>query len=310
MFLKKLTYIFRDYFAFTQSETRGVLVLFIFLTVLLCAPPIIKSFLLKKYTDTEYAKDQILLDSLVNQLELQYQIRKNEKIIEENSPIIAMELFNPNSANVTTLTTLGFRPWIVERILKYRKAGGKFNIKRDLRKIYGLSDEMYQRVYDYIDLPENMPLIKPIESVSEPTKIIKKYSKPEKININAADTTELKKLKGIGTILASRITKYRDLLGGFVDTSQFAEVYGLSPEVILRLQNPSIILDTVSIRKININTADEKTFSAHPYISFKVAKAIVDHRENYGSYTKVEDLKEVYLIDDKLFAKIARYLFI
>ena len=314
--MKKIKYWFRDYFAFTQSETRGVLVLLVLMVVLLCTPALYKQFLQKEYTSQELALDQVLLDSLMLQLEQKYQIQKINEIIEESSMIVALHPFDPNLADAATLTSLGFRPWIAERIINYRDAGGKFNKKEDLRKIYGLSEEMYQKVYNYIDLPEKetvgaAPRTPPVTSISNPEKSFKeKVEKAVTINLNTADTTQLKRLQGVGSTFAARIIKYRDLLGGFVDTSQYAEVYGLPSEVILSLQHPTVTLDTVGVRKINLNTADEKLLAAHPYISFKIAKAIVEHRKNYGAYTKIEDVKEVYLIDEDLFAKIARYLVI
>lgn len=319
--MKKIKYWFRDYFAFTPSETRGVLLLLVLIVAFLWMPSFYKQLLQKKYTSQDYAKDQALLDSLVLQLEQKYQIQENKEIIEENNVTVALRFFDPNLADASTLTALGFRPWIAERIIKYREAGGKFNKKEDLRKIYGLSEEMYQKVYNYINLPEKelvgaAPRIAPVTHISQPERIsreeIKKGAAPRaiKINLNTADTVQLKLLQGIGSVLATRIIKYRDLLGGFVDTSQYAEIYGLPTEVIVRLQEPSIMLDTTDIRKINLNTADEKLLAAHPYISFKLAKAIVQHRENYGAYTTIEDVKEVYLIDEDLFAKIARYIVI
>lgn len=286
-----------------------MMVLLVLMVVLLCAPALYKQFLQKEYTSQELARDQALLDSLVHQLEHHYQIQKINEIIEESNMMVALHPFDPNIADAATLTSLGFRPWIAERIINYREAGGKFNEKEDLSKIYGLSEEMYQKVYNYIDLPETVTA--PAVQVSNPEKSFKeKVEKAVTINLNTADTTQLKHLQGVGSVFAARIIKYRDLLGGFVDTSQYAEVYGLPAEVILKLQQPMVTLDTAGIRKINLNTADEKLLAAHPYISFKVAKAIVQHRENYGVYTKIEDVKEVYLIDEDLFAKIARYLVI
>ena len=309
--MKKIKYWFRDYFAFTQSETRGVLVLLVLMVVLLCTPALYKHLFQNNYTSLEYAHDHALLDSLVLQLEHKYQIQENNKIIEESNRIVALHSFDPNLADAATLTSLGFRPWIAERIIKYRDAGGKFNKKEDLRKIYGISEEMYQKVYHYIALPEKEPVVAPVIQISNPEKSFKeKVEKAVTINLNTADTTQLKRLQGVGSVFAARIIKYRDLLGGFLDTSQYAEVYGLPSEVILSLQQPTVTLDTAGVRKINLNTADEKLLAAHPYISFKVAKAIVQHRKNYGVYTKIEDVKEVYLIDEDLFAKIARYLVI
>lgn len=51
-----------------------------------------------------------------------------------------------------------------------------------------------------------------------------------RIELNSADTTELKRLRGIGSVLSSRIVKYRARLGGFSSVEQLKDVYGLSEE--------------------------------------------------------------------------------
>jgi competence protein ComEA len=310
--LKKFYSQFRDYFAFTQTEARGVLVLLVLMSLLLVSPLFYKHFLQKLYTAEKQTQDQALLDSLMHQLEQNYQIEEKNEPVKESKFTAKLYTFNPNTADENTFTDLGFRPWIAERIIKYREAGGRFVKKEDLLKIYGISDETYQKVYHYIDLPEIETVAAPANHFSKPVKekAIEHEAKAVKFNINIADTTQLMRLPGIGRVFAARIVKYRDLLGGFVDTAQYAEVYGLSPEAIGRLQTQSVIPKTEVAKKINLNTADEKTLAAHPYISFKVAKAIITHRNNYGAFTKIEDLKEVYLVDEDLFAKIAHYIVI
>ncbi len=310
--LKKIKYLFRDYFAFTRTETRGVFLLLVLIAVLLSAPFAYKNLWKKNYSPKANAKDQAMLDSLMAQLEESYQFVETKKVEKTTrASRVQLQPFDPNVANAETLKAVGFRPWIAERIIKYRTAGGKFVQKQDLLKVYGISEETYQKVYDYIELPETATEVNlHPEPGAAKTEVTETVVKEEIININEADTSQLKRLPGIGTVFANRIVKYRNMLGGFVDTVQFAEVYGLPPETIEQLQTQVVIRNTDVVQKINLNTANIKTLAAHPYISFKVAKAIVKHRENYGTYSKVEDVKEVYLVDEDLFAKIARYIVI
>ncbi len=51
-----------------------------------------------------------------------------------------------------------------------------------------------------------------------------------RIEINRADTTEWKRLRGIGTVLSARIVKYRTKIGGFKSVEQLQKIYGLSEE--------------------------------------------------------------------------------
>ena len=132
-------------------------------------------------------------------------------------------------------------------------------------------------------------------------------SKGERIELNSADTIELKKIKGIGSVFAKRIVKFRDALGGFVTKEQLLEVYGLDRERfdLISLQ---ITLEDAHIKKININSASVYDLEKHPYINKRLAVAIFTHRTTVGDYTNVKDINTLVLTDEKLYDKIAPYL--
>tara|TARA_B100000315_G_scaffold76024_1_gene69581 strand:- start:193 stop:492 length:300 start_codon:yes stop_codon:yes gene_type:complete len=56
--------------------------------------------------------------------------------------------------------------------------------------------------------------------------------------------------------------------------------------------------------KININTATVEELSSLQGIGEKKAESIVEHREKAGPFAKIEDLKEVKGVGDKIFDKI------
>lgn len=132
-------------------------------------------------------------------------------------------------------------------------------------------------------------------------------SRKEMIELNSADTIELKKIKGIGSVFAKRIVKFRDALGGFVNKEQLLEVYGFDQEKfdLISLQTT---LENVHVKKININSASVYDLEKHPYVSKKAAVAIFTHRVAVGDYTDVRDIKMLGLIDEKLYDKIVPYL--
>ena len=102
------------------------------------------------------------------------------------------------------------------------------------------------------------------------------------INLNEADTTELKKLWGIGSTLSRRIIRFRDKLGGFCDTKQLAEIYGLKEETLAAML-PHVHTQGVQLRKIQINSASVREMKEHPYISYYMAVAIDSIRKNSAS---------------------------
>ena len=130
---------------------------------------------------------------------------------------------------------------------------------------------------------------------------------PLLININLADSLEFRKLKGIGTVFSSRIVRYRNWLGGFYSQEQLLEVYGVD-SVLFEKIAPHLKVSIDDVIKIKVNTCLQKDLSSHPYISYKLAKSIIKYREHHGAYKSINDLKQIPLIDEKLFRKIAYYL--
>lgn len=51
-----------------------------------------------------------------------------------------------------------------------------------------------------------------------------------RVELNSADTTELKRLRGVGSVLSARIVKYRKIIGGFKTVEQLEKIYGLPEE--------------------------------------------------------------------------------
>ena len=121
----------------------------------------------------------------------------------------------------------------------------------------------------------------------------------EMVELNSADTTRLKQLRGIGSGYAKMIVAYREKLGGFYKAEQLLEVYKFPDETYQKIKH-QLQVDTTLIRKIKINHATVKQLKSHPYISYYQALSIVENRElqpamRYNSlYDMVvdEDLKE------------------
>ena len=109
------------------------------------------------------------------------------------------------------------------------------------------------------------------------------YSRTEKfspgtvIELNAADTTILKKIPGIGSAFANRIVRYRALLGGYYTVQQLAEVYGIDEERYAAFE-PWFTVDDSFIQKLSVNSLAQDSLSRHPYISYRQARAIIQLR--------------------------------
>ncbi|PSL36072.1 ComEA family DNA-binding protein [Chitinophaga ginsengisoli] len=127
------------------------------------------------------------------------------------------------------------------------------------------------------------------------------------LDINTADSALWESLPGIGPVLAARIVKFREKLGGFYSISQVGETYGLADSTFNKIQ-ASLRLHKVSLKKIDLNQMDEKSLAQHPYIRYKLARLIVLYRNNHGPFRQVEDLLGIPLVDDSIYRKIEHYI--
>ena len=119
-----------------------------------------------------------------------------------------------------------------------------------------------------------------------------KANSQKPIDINSADTTELKSLPGIGSFFAKNIVDYRNKLGGFIEKEQLLEVYAFDTTRMANIEN-LIVIDTIELRKVNINTDDFKTILRHPYIEYEDVKKIVNYRESKGMIKSWEQYLKV-----------------
>lgn len=117
---------------------------------------------------------------------------------------------------------------------------------------------------------------------------VQKLSLGETISLNSTDTTEWKKIPGIGSSYSSRIVKYRTLLGGFVSKEQLLEVYGIDPEMYSRI-SPYVAEDT-NWSKIKINELEFKDLLRHPYLNYSQVQIIVNLRHKKGNITSTNEL--------------------
>lgn len=104
-----------------------------------------------------------------------------------------------------------------------------------MKKLYGMNDEIYSRIENYIVIPTSPNNYNSITTSKD--NLPKVNSKNIIINLNVADTSELMKLPMIGSKRAQMIIKYRNLLGGFIQMEQLKEVYGLNDTIYDAIKN-------------------------------------------------------------------------
>ena len=297
----------RDYFGFSRSQVNAFLILLPLMMLVVFAPAVWKNYVLPRPYDD--AGDRAMLDSLVGVWEAGLE---KDEVGDTDSVASSIFRFDPNTATVEQWRALGLSAASSTRIAHYREKGGKFKVKADLLKIYGIDSAFYHRVFAYIALPEKKTEAEGKKDLWDNHHKESRESRFKKniarFDINAADTAQLKSVYGIGEKLSQRILKYRDALGGFVTLEQLKEIYGLDTAVVTRLKTKCVVLPDFRPDRININQADEKRLAAHPYLKSGAARIIVAYRFQHGEFTSLDDLRKIQGLDPKIIDKIAPYL--
>jgi competence protein ComEA len=307
--INQLRKIISDYFGFNRTETNGLILLLILMFILIFIPYIFRTF--HSSVQPVLTEDKKLLDSLVTHLQRSTIPKEHELVKDLRTDSVFT--FNPNTLSIDELKLLGIDESIANRIVKYRLAGGSYHVKSDLQKIYGLTEDAYDRLYPYIDLPEKLSSNKNIIVYHQPQKSENRQKKeiltePVKIDLNLTDTTELKRVKGIGSKLSARIMKYGESLGGYVSVDQLEDVYGLKENALQQIKTNVYISDDFEPGKLKINFADWYTLVRHPYIDKKLANELIRCRSDHGPYRKKEDLLNIQDMSDSLVLKLEPYL--
>ncbi|MFZ4102277.1 MAG: ComEA family DNA-binding protein, partial [Sphingobacterium thalpophilum] len=124
--------------------------------------------------------------------------------------------------------------------------------------------------------------------------------------INAADSLELERIRGIGPAFALRIIKFRRRLGGFYRKEQLLEVYGMDSLKYDQLKD-QIQVNTGLVRRLNINTFTFEEIRHHPYLTYKQMNAIIQYRTQHGLYKSIDDLRKIAILNEEIIRKIEPY---
>jgi len=250
----------------------------------------------KFYTNVDFRKIYGVTDELFKQVSpfLLFEKESTSKNFKNSAP--ELFLFDPNITTDSEFLRLGFSDKQIVTIRKYLDKGGVFRDKSDFFKMRVISENQKTILADWI-------VIESIQKAEPKGKVTLKTST---IEINIADSIQLKQLPGIGSVLSKRIVKYRDLLGGFYSVSQLKEVYGLSEETISLIEG-KVKVDVSQIKKLDVNFADANELSRHPYLKKNLASKIVKFRTKNGSISDLAILRDSMILNIDEYNRIKPY---
>lgn len=293
----------KDFFYYTKSERRVILLLLAIALLLLGIWAVMEYLRPVEVPVTLSESEEI--DSFLANLEEQEKIRKSHTPKNEISAVL--QPFDPNTADSVLLRQLGLPVYIVRNILKYRAKGGVFRSPESFSRIYGLKEEVYQKLKPYITIA---PLVSvshvrtdTFRQLKDTIPYIPKYEEGTIVDLNKADTSILKRIPSIGSTLARMIVVYRQRLGGFYDVSQLQEV----PHVRVEL-NKWFVVTPAGLHKIQVNSASLDKLRSHPYMDFYKAKAIMEYRRKRGKIKGLSQLSMFEEFTEKDLKRLSPYL--
>ncbi|MEO1518310.1 MAG: helix-hairpin-helix domain-containing protein [Bacteroidota bacterium] len=225
-----------------------------------------------------------------------------------------LQPFDPNAISKEKLLAMQLPKRWVGNLVKYRSKGGRFRKAEDLRKIYGMTDQLFEQLKDFLRFPN---------SSKDAYKLAKKStvqeSKPDSLfafDPNTASEANLQRL-GLPQRVVQNIVRYREKGGKFRRKEQLKKIYGLSPADFERLapfihlpeptekQAPNLAIPSPRPSVvIDINRADESTWQQLRGIGPAYARRIVNFREKLGGFHSVEQVGETYYLPDSTFQNI------
>lgn len=283
----------KDFFYYSRSERRVILLLLVLLAmggggmwVWMYLRPLAQIS----------PEDSVEIDSFlsgVKKREAAYALRKGRRKTERQR--IVLSDFDPNTADSLQLRRLGLPAYVVSHILRYREKGGVFRSTDALAKIYGLKEEQFLQLRPYIQIDPSFQKTRRDTgrvgtAYPEAFSRVEKYAPGTVLSLNSADTSQLKRVPGIGSGLASMIVAYRNRLGGFTHVEQLQEISYADTSL-----NKWFVVKDPPFRMIRVNKDGLDRLRNHPYMDFYKARAILEYRRKRG---KIKGLSRLSLFEE------------
>jgi competence ComEA-like helix-hairpin-helix protein len=302
--------IVKEYFIFSKKERNAAIILLLLVTVFLAAPHLYtpKTLPPKIGKELEAYLDN---DSVSN---TDFSSRNTwiipAAVADTNPGPVHLFVFDPNTIPETGWKKLGLPDKLIRTISNYRNKGGQFRQATDIRKIWGLSKEMADRLIPYI----NINLTGKDDYQKRMVDTIHRKHPAEtanlRLDINAATPDDWKKLRGIGDVLANRIVRFREKTGGFVSVEQVRKTYGISDSLWNTIWPFLFTGKPATGMMLDINKASAADIVTHTGISRGIANSIITYRNQNGNYLSIDDLKKIAVVSDSVFEQIRPHVFV
>jgi len=227
------------------------------------------------------------------------------KLKQQETGSIKLFPFNPNYLTDYKGYILGMSTAEIDQLLAHRKNNQWVNSTEEFQEVTGVSDSLLKTMTPYFKFPNWVKASKRNVQQSDSKLTISNVTRPD---LNLASAEELKKIHGIGEVLAVRIVKYRNKIGGFVGDVQLKDVYGLSGEVRKEILKSYTVKPSPNFKVLNINKATVLQLSELPYLDYELAREIVNYKQLHETIHNFEELAKIKDFPSEKIDRIALYL--
>ncbi|PKG41980.1 helix-hairpin-helix domain-containing protein [Psychroflexus sp. MES1-P1E] len=267
-------------FGYTKGDRNGI---FLFSLILIVGLTI-NYFSLNTLSDTntpfEFSKTADSLHRVVDSL-IKQQSLEGQRVIYP---------FNPNFVNDYKGYTLEMTTEQIDRLHEFRAKKQWINSNVQFQKVTGVSNQWMTTYSPYFKFPDWV-IERQKQDSKKPRRESLKYS--EKKDLNTVEVDDLILVSGIGETLANRILRYRSQLGGFTNSIQLKDVYGLKSEVIERLEELIALKTPLKIEKQDFNTITVLELSELPYFDYEMSRSIVNFIKLREKISNFEELSKI-----------------
>ena len=291
----------KSHFKFTNSQRNGIFLLTLLIVVFQC----IYAFV--DFSSKDIPTDTVLLEKFRHQVD-----SLKRDAAHKNKPKVYP--FNPNYITDIKGYTIGMSTDEIDRLLKFREKNQWINSAKQFQEVTNVSDALLDELSPLFNFPEWVTNPKPkpnwVEFSKNPSeRTYKSKTYDQKADLNTATAQDLQKVNGIGEKLSDNIIKYRNKFkGGFISEIQLQDIYGLSPEVIERVNHDFAVKTPRTIEKINLNTASKDQLVTIQHIDYEIAHYIIEQRTLRDNFKSFDELLKVKNFPVKKFEIIRLYL--
>ncbi len=265
----------RSHFALSRSQQNGIFVL-VLLIIIFQVLLVINIF--------PEEEPEAISDEAIQVL----QQRLDSINLSKNAQRDTIYAFNPNFITDFKGYQLGMSVEQIDRLLAYRALGKWVNTAEDFQKVTGVSDSLLKKLKPSFRFPEWTKKEANVRILST------KDSLPVmRIDLNIATPEDLKAINGVGEVLSQRIVKYRRRIGGFLHLMQLKDVYGLSPEVLLKIEKRFYIQSRPDLELKSLNSITVSELAEIPYFNDHLAREIIRYRNLHEGISSFEELAKI-----------------